>query len=136
MWLVGSVTTKVLHRGSSHVIVVPIAKSSKRKQKIATAIVPLDGSINAEQTLPHVISLAKSMELKVVIAQVVPAPSIYEGLSDVSKAGVLTLLEDQKERSKVYLDKVESRLRKTGNFKQLQKHSDGLSIKRDFRTRG
>lgn len=113
-WLLGSVTTKVLHRGSCDVIVVPIEKTPSLDKKIATVIVPLDGSRNAEQALPHAISLAKIIKARITITQVVPAASIYEGLPEVSKKNVLDLLEDSKKRSEGYLVKVASRLAKLG----------------------
>lgn len=113
-WLLGSVTTKVLHRGTPNVIVVPVEKAPGRIQKISTLIVPLDGSINAEQAIPHAASLAKAMKLKLVLMQAAPAESIFEGLPGVSERQASRILEENKERSNLYLDKVESRLKNQG----------------------
>lgn len=78
-WVLGSVTDKVLHATTSPLLVIrarPVERLSPevlptRSERWATTIsintivAPLDGSLLAEQVLPHVVALAKGLEVKV-----------------------------------------------------------------------
>jgi nucleotide-binding universal stress UspA family protein len=74
-WWLGSTTDKVIHAASSPVLVVrssslhfPLIAGSGFKSCIA----PLDGSVRAEQVLPHVVAWAKAFSLKVNLIRVIP----------------------------------------------------------------
>lgn len=73
-WVFGSVTDKVLHGTQNPMLVVRARDSSEptSADQIKTLIVPLDGSQEAEQVLPHVLALAKGLELKVMLVQSLP----------------------------------------------------------------
>lgn len=77
-WHLGSVTLKVLQGAGNPVLVVP----SREEQPISdlqldTVVVPLDGSAVSEQGLSHVVALAKTQDLSVVLVRVTPSPWEY-----------------------------------------------------------
>ena len=70
--MLGSVTDKVLHSTNAPVLVLRPrdGESSVPEFKLKDVIVPLDGSLLAEQVLPHVVSLAKALSLTVALLRV------------------------------------------------------------------
>lgn len=75
-WLLGSVTDKVLHGTTQHLLLVRASDQGKTDGEAAlkTVILPLDGSALAEQALPHVVDLAKKMKLEVVLVRAYALP--------------------------------------------------------------
>ena len=71
--MLGSVTNKVLHSSSAPVLVLRSSdeETSVPWVKLRDVIVPLDGSSLAEQVLPHVVFLAKALDLTVTLLRVV-----------------------------------------------------------------
>lgn len=78
-WLLGSVTDKVLRTSSSPLLVVrpPERGAPQANPEIKSIIAPLDGSELAEQSIPHLVALARGLDLKVVLVRVAP-PEIDE----------------------------------------------------------
>jgi nucleotide-binding universal stress UspA family protein len=78
-WLLGSVTDKVLLATTTPLLIVrstePLNPMSEVQLK--TVIVPLDGSVLAEQVLPHVATLAKALDLEVKLVRVHPSVEEY-----------------------------------------------------------
>lgn len=76
-WLMGSVTEKVL-RGTGNALIVVRAQEQKAPAwEMATLkrlVVPLDGSELAERIIPHVETLAKRLDLEVVLLGVYGSP--------------------------------------------------------------
>ncbi|HXV83789.1 MAG TPA: universal stress protein [Candidatus Binatia bacterium] len=75
-WLLGSVTDKVLHGTTQHLLLVRASDQGKTDGEAAlkTVILPLDGSALAEQALPHVVDLAQKMKLEVVLVRAYALP--------------------------------------------------------------
>jgi nucleotide-binding universal stress UspA family protein len=106
-WAFGSVTDKVLQATTNPLLIVrssdkPISDSEIAIKRI---IVPLDGSELAEQVLPHVVYLAKTMNLSIVLLRVTPSVGEYyrftdfpmpaDDLPEQIDAEALAYLEDQ-----------------------------------------
>ena len=70
--MLGSVTDKVLHSASAPVLAIRPrdGKTPVPEVELKHVIVPLDGSLLAEQVLPHVVSLAKALGLTVTLLRV------------------------------------------------------------------
>ena len=70
--VLGSVTDKVLHSTSAPVLVLRPrdGETPVSEAELKHVIVPLDGSPLAEQVLPHVVSLAKALDLTVTLLRV------------------------------------------------------------------
>ncbi len=68
-WLLGSVAEKVLCGSSNPLLLVRATEQGKSKGEsvLKSILVPLDGSELAEQVLPHVTSLAKTIPLEIVL---------------------------------------------------------------------
>ena len=78
-WVLGSVTNKVIQATSNPLLVVRSHErpSTVHDWKLSTLIVPLDGSPGAEQIVLHVVALAKAMNMKVMLARVIPTGQIF-----------------------------------------------------------
>ena len=74
-WLLGSVTDKVLHATTNPLLMVRAYDQENPPEAVnlQTIIVPLDGSSLAEQALPHAVSLAKALKLRVLLVRVTPS---------------------------------------------------------------
>jgi nucleotide-binding universal stress UspA family protein len=75
-WLLGSVADKVLHGATNHLLLIRASDQGKTdgEAPLKTVIVPLDGSPLAEQALPVVVDLAKTMDLQVVLVRAYALP--------------------------------------------------------------
>lgn len=73
-WWLGSTTDKVIHATSSPLLIVRSREEEviKPRVRMTDCTVPLDGSSLAEQVLPHVVSLASALSLKVLLVRVIP----------------------------------------------------------------
>ena len=71
-WVLGSVTDKVVHATSRPLLIIRAVPqdSFSTDVKLKTVLVPVDGSPLAEQVLPHVMGLAKSLRLKVILVRI------------------------------------------------------------------
>lgn len=71
-WLLGSITDKVLHATKAPLLVVRAseAEDAAPPSELTSIIVPLDGSILAEQSLSHATDLANAMKLNVILVGV------------------------------------------------------------------
>jgi nucleotide-binding universal stress UspA family protein len=78
-WLLGSVTDKVLHATTTPLLIVRSTEppNPMSEVQLKTVIVPLDGSVLAEQVLPHVATLAKALDLEVKLVRVHPSVEEY-----------------------------------------------------------
>jgi nucleotide-binding universal stress UspA family protein len=74
-WLLGSVTDKVLHATTNPLLMVRAYDQENPPEAVnlQTIIVPLDGSSLAEQVLPHAVSLARALKLRVLLVRVTPS---------------------------------------------------------------
>ena len=78
-WNLGSVTLKVLQSANNPVLVVREQKGEDfaKNTRLENIIVPLDGSVASEQSLPHALALAKAHSLKIILVRVTPAAWDY-----------------------------------------------------------
>ncbi len=78
-WVMGSVTDKVLHATTNPLLIVRAREQAAftPEVRLESVIVPLDESALAEQVLPHVVSLAKALRLKVTPVSVTPPVDAY-----------------------------------------------------------
>ncbi len=114
-WVLGSVTDEVLHATRSPLLITRSQgeESSTSEVQLKKAIVPLDGSMLAEQVLPHVVSFAQVLGLSVALLRATPCTGegsyleylggSYEGFA-----------QDVDERAVRYLREVGQRLRHQG----------------------
>jgi nucleotide-binding universal stress UspA family protein len=82
-WLLGSVAQKVLQATSSPLLLIRSKKETRSSDeaRIRSVIVPLDGSHLAESIFPHVLYLAKHLNLEVVLIRsyIVPTTGYFVG---------------------------------------------------------
>jgi nucleotide-binding universal stress UspA family protein len=78
-WLLGSVTDKVFYASTTPLLIVRSSEPPNpiSEAQLKTVIVPLDGSVLAEQVLPHVATLAKALDLAVKLVRVHPSVEEY-----------------------------------------------------------
>jgi nucleotide-binding universal stress UspA family protein len=78
-WLLGSVTDKVLHGATNHLLLVRASEEGKTdgEAMLKTVVVPLDGSPLAEKALSCVESLADKMKLEIVLMRAYALPPAY-----------------------------------------------------------
>lgn len=84
-WLLGSVAAKVIQAAETPLLLVRASGEGVVKDQISfeSIILPLDGSELAEQVLPHVVDLARVMNVEVVLVRAFePPPTAYYGVDD------------------------------------------------------
>ena len=80
-WLLGSVADKVLRAATNHLLLVRTTGGAQPPEAapLKAVLVPLDGSMVAERVLPSVATLAKKMNLEIVLLRVCSLPVLaYE----------------------------------------------------------
>ncbi len=107
----GSVTTKVITASKGPILVVrPRQESADSQVGLTRVVVPLDGSLAAEEALSHATGLAKALSLQVDLVRVAPPRSHdangFEGYHDLLKRAETTASD--------YLDDVAARVRDQG----------------------
>lgn len=77
-WFLGSVTDKVLHSVQNPLLIVRSeATDPESEADLQTIIVPLDGSLLAEQVMPHALTVAKALHSKISLVRVTPSRKEY-----------------------------------------------------------
>jgi nucleotide-binding universal stress UspA family protein len=111
-WLLGSIAEKIVREAKNPVFLVRAKEKAKTDGQAALnpVIVPLDGSKVAESILPHVIELARAMQLKVVLLQTFTLKQIiytykdyipdFDALERSSKSGASRYLEEKEQQLK------------------------------------
>jgi nucleotide-binding universal stress UspA family protein len=128
-WMLGSVTEKVLRGCENPLLIVRASDAIDADSKAAlkTVIVPLDGSDVAERILPLVTSLARAMDLDVVLVRAYNIPySVYSGSDGYSAIDFEELTASLKEEAAQYLEKKSEELKKQG-LKVSYVAKEGLS---------
>lgn len=116
-WAMGSVADKVLHSAPNPLLLVRAQKDTEAAQTVTikNVIVPLDGSPLAEQVLPLVAAIARSLGAKVYPTWVVPpAPAFYGDYVAYSAETYKMLYEDTEKAAAEYLGKIKTRLNSAG----------------------
>jgi nucleotide-binding universal stress UspA family protein len=75
-WVMGSVAYKVVHAAINPVLLIRPTEGGDPgvAVKLGTVLVPLDGSGLADQILPHVITLAKKLDIEVTLIRAYTSP--------------------------------------------------------------
>jgi len=81
-WVFGSVTDKVIQTATTPLLIVHSLDQADRADgspalSIERMLVPLDGSELAEEVLPHVVDMAKTLGLGIVLMRVVESRETY-----------------------------------------------------------
>jgi nucleotide-binding universal stress UspA family protein len=117
-WLLGSVTDKVLHATACPLLIVRSRDGGKApaEAQLKTVIVTLDGSSMAEQVLPYLTPLAKSLGLMVTLVRVIPPEGLHFGFRDypVGHYRNISIEEETPKHAADYLRQVSDKLRADG----------------------
>ena len=115
-WALGSVTDKVLHATANPLLIVRSSDEPTPESEIAikSIIVPLDGSELAEQVLPHVVYLAKSLDLSITLLRVTPSVGEYYRLMDLPMPENDNLPEQMDAEALAYLEDQGKKIRHKG----------------------
>ena len=116
-WLLGSVASKVAHTTTNPLLFIRPSDTEEpvTEVELKTVFVPLDGSALAEKVLPHVIELARKINLEVQLVRVysVPPDAYVVGAGVYPQAFVGQKDAIQKE-AETYLDGKVEELRAEG----------------------
>ena len=123
-WALGSVAERVLHGTNSPLLLVRAKGNTQiAVPKLASIIVPLDGSELSEQILPYVTPLARALDLKLLLVRVTLSPGEYHRYvgghpRDEAGTSFLVLYEEFSEtmdtEAKNYLHEMATRLKEEG----------------------
>ncbi len=99
-WLLGSTADKVLHVANNPLLLVRATDHAPSREAtlLKKILVLLDGSQLAELTLPHVVELAKKLELEVILVRV------FDPLSQGHMPYVERIIEKMRRDAKAYLE--------------------------------
>jgi nucleotide-binding universal stress UspA family protein len=124
-FLLGSVAEKVLRGGANPLLLIRANEESKATgdSALKSLIVPLDGSELAESVLPTVVSLAKELDLEVVLFRAYHIPYNAYGADDAYMMNYEELIAGVRDDASGYLDKQVAELKKLGvaNVKAVTK---------------
>lgn len=114
-WALGSVTDRVLRASRSAMLIVRSdGEAAPAEVKLATIVVPLDGSELAEQALAPAILLARKAGLGLILLRVLSS-EIQSYLQDPSFAGAWRdMAEETEANGEEYLQTVTARVRGEG----------------------
>jgi nucleotide-binding universal stress UspA family protein len=119
-WVMGSVSDKVLHATRAPMLMVRCVESAPsdsldlREAILREIIVPLDGSELAEQALPHVVAVAKALELKTLLLRVTPSAGDYFKYMDYPPSNYEDLAQEVDADAVQYLDNINRRIKLEG----------------------
>ena len=110
-WWLGSTTDRLIHTTSNPVLVVRAQeeRTLNRQARLTECIAPMDGSAHSEQIIPHVVTMAKALGLKVVLTRIISERDshFFEIFPEAQE-------EDREGRASAYLDDVGEMLRLQG----------------------
>ncbi|MDA1128526.1 MAG: universal stress protein [Chloroflexi bacterium] len=145
-WMMGSITDNVLHGTANPLLIIHSREGDAEgdaEVSLKNVIVPLDGSTMAEQILPHMVPVAQSLRLNVILTRVTPSiesyyrfmdpsmaaginPDRFEEFAGQADADATNYLDQMKERlSKDGISQVESRLLRGGAADAILNLVDG-----------
>jgi nucleotide-binding universal stress UspA family protein len=115
--LLGSVAEKVL-RGSPHpLLLIRASEEAKSEGEAAlkSVIVPLDGSELAENVLPAVVELAKTLKLEVLLLRAYQIPiNTYAGMEDYYPVNYEEISGALRDEAQSYLERKVGELKRNG----------------------
>ena len=118
-WWLGSVTDQVLRLTDKPLLVVRSHESRAATQgdNLRTMVIPLDGSLLAEQILPHAAATAAGLGLTVQLVSVVPPTVQYvsmAGAGEMYNSNLETMATQALDDAASYLAQVRERLLSQG----------------------
>ena len=128
-FLLGSVAEKVL-RGSANPLVLVRAKEEAKTSGEApfkSIIVPLDGSELAESVIPLAATMAKKLDLEVVLFRAYHMPYNAYGGDDGYMVNYDELIDSVRDEAKEYLDKKVAEVKKLGVAKVSALSKEGFA---------
>ena len=128
-FLLGSVAEKVL-RGSANPLVLVRAKEEAKTSGEApfkSIIVPLDGSELAESVIPLAATMAKKLDLEVVLFRAYHMPYNAYGGDDGYMVNYDELIDSVRDEAKEYLDKKVAEVTKLGVAKVSALSKEGFA---------
>jgi nucleotide-binding universal stress UspA family protein len=128
-FLLGSVAEKVL-RGSANPLVLVRAKEEAKTSGEApfkSIIVPLDGSELAESVIPLAATMAKQLDLEVVLFRAYHIPYNAYGGDDGYMVNYDELIASVRDEAKEYLDKQVAEVKKLGVAKVSALSKEGFA---------
>ena len=124
-------TLKVLQAANNPVLVVREQKEVDlgKDTRLENIIVPLDGSVVSEQSLPHALALAKAHSLKIILVRVTPAGWDYYTYMDHTVLHSGDISKAANERAKEYLGAIAGQVKNQGvtAVEQIIEHGDPAS---------
>lgn len=129
-WMLGSVVEKVLRGCENPLLLVRASEDVDAGAKIGlkSVIVPLDGSELAERVLPSVVTLAKAMDLEVVLFRAYNIPyTVYSGTDGYSAIDFEELIAGVKSEAVEYLEKHTAELKRQGLARVSYVTKEGFS---------
>ncbi len=115
-WLMGSVTDKVIHMGTTPMLVVRATEEGApvAETELKTIIVPLDGSDIAEAVLPMVTTIAKALGLEVLLIRSISLPTTYAAGPEYAPWPTEDFTEEMEKQATVALEKTAVELKRAG----------------------
>jgi len=127
-FLLGSVAEKVLRGSTNPLLLIRAADEAKGEgeARLTSIVVPLDGSELAESVLPGVATLAKMLDLEVVLFRAYHIPYNAYGGDDGYMVNYDELLTSVRDESNEYLEKKVAELKKLGVAKVSAATKEGF----------
>ena len=129
-FLLGSVAEKVLRGSANPLLLVRATEAGKTTGETAfkAIIVPLDGSELAESVLPTVATMAKELDLEVVLFRAYHIPyNAYAGDDGYYAVNYDELISGVRDEAKEYLDKKVDEVKKLGVAKVTALSKEGFA---------
>ena len=128
-FLLGSVAEKVLRGSANPLLLIRATEEAKgeSEEKLASIVVPLDGSELAESVLPMVATMAKKLDLEVVLFRAYHIPyNAYAG-DDGYMVNYDELIASVRDEANEYLEKKVAEVKKLGVAKVSAVTKEGFA---------
>jgi nucleotide-binding universal stress UspA family protein len=127
-FLLGSVAEKVLRGSANPLLLIRATDEAKGEgeAKLTSIVVPLDGSELAESVLPMVATMAKKLDLEVVLFRAYHIPYNTYGGDDGYMMNYDELIASVRDEAKEYLDKKVAEMKKLGVAKVSALSKEGF----------
>jgi nucleotide-binding universal stress UspA family protein len=129
-FLLGSVAEKVLRGTANPLLLVRAKEESKTSGEAAfkSILVPLDGSALAESVIPLAATMAKNLDLEVVLVRAYHIPyNAYAGEDGFYAVNYDDLLGSVRDEAKEYLDKQMAEVKKLGVARVSALSKEGIA---------
>jgi len=128
-FLLGSVAEKVLRGTTNPLLLIRASEDAKATGEagLKSIIVPLDGSALAEGVLPNVASMAKELDLEVVLFRAYHLPYNTYGADDVYMMNYEELIAGVSDDANAYLEKKVDEVKKLGVAKVSALSKEGFA---------